>query len=103
MTVDRLLARARGEVLAVANDVLTLGPTFAVLVSLDVEGDHHVGVFSMASIVGMMGLDVDRACVVVARESAPLASGEFRVVVIASGSPVVVVMSLESGEVVKAA
>ena len=97
MTVDRLLARARAEVLAVARDVLTLGPTFAVLVSLDVEGAHHVGVFTVASIVGMMRLDVDRARAVVAQESTPLPVGQFRVVVNAGSAPVVVVFALESG------
>lgn len=103
MTVDDMLARARPEILRVAPGVLARGSGHAALVSLDAAGVPHVGAFSVASIVGMMGLDGDAARRIVARESTPLPPGEIRVIVIGRGSPVVIVFALESGEVVKAA
>ena len=98
MTVDRLLARARADVLRLAPSALARGAGYAILVSLDGEGQHHCGVFAIVDIVGMMGLDEATARRAVDRESGSLRPGRIRVIVISGGSPVVVVFALESGE-----
>lgn len=95
MSVDNLLVAARDRLLALAPRMIGRCPTWALLVTPDLDGGAVVALWPIRRIARMLGLTGEHARAVVTRERAARGPGEVRVIVCAPGEPVqVVVMEL---------
>ena len=95
MTVDDLLYAARHDLLSLAPQAIARGPSWALLVTPDLDGGAVVALWKVARIAAMLGLVGERARAVVTAETWWTGSDRVRVIVSAQGEAVqVIVMEL---------